>query len=44
MAPVTSGADVWVGSGAIILPGVTVGSRTVIGAAVCISKVCSTKA
>ena len=30
--PVTIGADVWVGGGAIILPGVTVGSRTVIGA------------
>lgn len=31
-APVTIGADVWVGSGALILPGVTIGSRTVIGA------------
>lgn len=31
-APVTIGSDVWVGSGAIILPGVTVGARTVIGA------------
>jgi maltose O-acetyltransferase len=31
-APVVIGSDVWVGSGAIILPGVTVGSRTVIGA------------
>ena len=30
--PVTIGADVWVGGGAIILPGVHVGSRTVIGA------------
>jgi maltose O-acetyltransferase len=30
--PVTIGADVWVGGGAIILPGVTIGSRTVIGA------------
>lgn len=26
------GADVWVGGGAIICPGVTIGSRTVIGA------------
>lgn len=31
-APVAIGTDVWVGSGAIILPGVTIGSRTVIGA------------
>jgi maltose O-acetyltransferase len=31
-APVTIGADVWVGSGAMILPGVTIGSRTVVGA------------
>jgi len=31
-APVTIGSDVWVGSGALILPGVTIGSRTVIGA------------
>ena len=30
--PVTIGADVWVGGGAIILPGVTIGSRSVIGA------------
>ena len=31
-APVTIGSDVWVGSGAIILPGVTIGCRTVVGA------------
>lgn len=31
-APITIGSDVWIGSGALILPGVTVGSRTVIGA------------
>jgi maltose O-acetyltransferase len=31
-APVSIGSDVWVGSGALILPGVTIGSRTVIGA------------
>ena len=31
-APVNIGSDVWVGSGAIILPGVTIGSRAVIGA------------
>lgn len=30
--PVTIGSDVWVGGGAIILPGVTVGHRSVIGA------------
>ena len=30
--PVTIGSDVWVGGGALILPGVTIGSRTVIGA------------
>ena len=30
--PVDIGADVWVGGGAIILPGVRIGSRTVIGA------------
>lgn len=30
--PVEIGSDVWVGSGALILPGVTIGSRTVIGA------------
>ena len=30
--PVTIGSDVWVGGGAIILPGVHIGSRSVIGA------------
>jgi maltose O-acetyltransferase len=30
--PVTIGDDVWVGGGAIVLPGVTIGSRAVIGA------------
>ena len=30
--PVEIGSDVWVGGGAIILPGVRIGSRTVIGA------------
>lgn len=30
--PVTIGEDVWVGAGALILPGVTIGDRTVIGA------------
>ncbi|MGV3571049.1 MAG: sugar O-acetyltransferase [Ramlibacter sp.] len=31
-SPVTIGADVWVGGGAVILPGVTIGDRAVIGA------------
>jgi maltose O-acetyltransferase len=31
-APITIGDDVWVGAGALILPGVTIGSRAVIGA------------
>jgi len=30
--PVTIGADVWVGGAAVICPGVTIGSRAVIGA------------
>jgi maltose O-acetyltransferase len=30
--PVEIGSDVWVGGGAIILPGVKIGSRSVIGA------------
>lgn len=30
--PVTIGSDVWVGGGAIICPGVSIGDRTVIGA------------
>ena len=30
--PVEIGSDVWVGGGALILPGVRVGSRTIIGA------------
>lgn len=30
--PVTIGDDVWIGGGAIICPGVTIGSRSVIGA------------
>jgi maltose O-acetyltransferase len=31
--PITIGSDVWVGGGAILCPGVTIGSRSVIGAA-----------
>ena len=30
--PIDIGADVWVGGGALILPGVTIGDRAVIGA------------
>ena len=30
--PVEIGCDVWVGAGALILPGVSIGSRTVVGA------------
>lgn len=30
--PVTIGSDVWIGGGAIVLPGMTIGSRSVIGA------------
>ena len=30
--PIEIGADVWVGGGALILPGVRIGSRTVVGA------------
>ena len=30
--PISIGSDVWIGGGALILPGVRVGSRTVIGA------------
>lgn len=31
-APVTIGDDVWIGGGAILLPGVTIGNNVVIGA------------
>jgi len=30
--PISIGSDVWVGGGVLILPGVRIGSRTVIGA------------
>ena len=30
--PVTIGSDVWIGGGAIILPGVSIGDRSVVGA------------
>ena len=31
-APIVIGSDVWVGGGAMVMPGVAIGSRTVIGA------------
>lgn len=36
--PITIGSDVWVGGGAILCPGVTVGARTVIGAGSVVTK------
>ena len=36
--PVVIGSDVWVGGGSIILPGITIGSRTVIGAGSVVTK------
>lgn len=36
--PVSIGSDVWVGGGTIICPGVTIGSRTVIGAGSVVTK------
>lgn len=36
--PITIGANVWIGSGAIILPGVTIGDSAVIGAGAVVSR------
>ena len=36
--PITVGSDVWVGGGAILLPGVSVGDRSVVGAGSVVTK------
>ncbi|WP_460273529.1 sugar O-acetyltransferase [Celeribacter sp. ULVN23_4] len=36
--PVTIGKDVWIGGGAIILPGVTIGDRAIVGAGAVVTK------
>jgi acetyltransferase-like isoleucine patch superfamily enzyme len=36
--PITIGDDVWVGGGAIILPGVTIGEHSVVGAGAVVTK------
>jgi maltose O-acetyltransferase len=36
--PVVIGADVWVGGGAVICPGVTIGDRAVIGAGAVVTR------
>jgi maltose O-acetyltransferase len=36
--PVTIGSDVWIGGGAVICPGVTIGNRSVIGAGSVVTK------
>jgi len=36
--PITIGANVWIGSGAIIMPGVTIGDNAVIGAGSVVTK------
>ena len=38
--PVIIGDDVWIGAGAILLPGITVGDRVVIGAGSIVTKDC----
>ncbi len=37
-APVTIGSDVWIGAGAIVLPGITIGDRAIIGAGSIVTK------
>ncbi|MEO0765569.1 MAG: sugar O-acetyltransferase [Pseudomonadota bacterium] len=36
--PVSIGSDVWIGAGAIVLPGVTIGDRAIIGAGSIVTK------
>jgi maltose O-acetyltransferase len=36
--PITIGDNVWLGGGAIVLPGVTIGDNTVIGAGAVVTK------
>ncbi|WP_299653620.1 sugar O-acetyltransferase [uncultured Tateyamaria sp.] len=36
--PVTIGADVWIGAGAVIMPGVTIGDRVIVGAGAVVTK------
>lgn len=37
-APITVGDDVWLGAGATVLPGVTIGPRTVVGAGAVVTR------
>jgi len=37
-APINIGSDVWIGGGAIVLPGVSIGANTVIGAGSVVTK------
>lgn len=36
--PITIGSDVWIGGGAVLCPGITIGDRTVIGAGSVVTK------
>ncbi len=36
--PITIGEDVWIGAGAIVLPGVTIGDRAIIGAGAVVAR------
>ena len=36
--PITIGNNVWIGAGAVVLPGVTIGDNTVIGAGSIVTK------
>jgi maltose O-acetyltransferase len=37
-APITIGDDVWLGGGVVVLPGVTIGARTVVGAGAVVTR------